>query len=106
MITDDQAEKAADWLTANAKEAGKLRGLRIYAEEYRKSLKAILMAHSSAKSAADREQAAYSDEKYIAHLGVIRDAVTADEENRALREAAAMRIETWRSQRANERGRL
>lgn len=106
MITDDQAEAALDFLRDNAPKAGKLRGLRIYAEEYRKSLKAILMSGSDGKSGIDRETEAYSDPRYLAHLDKLRDAVTADEENRALRVGAEMRIEVWRTQSSNARGKL
>jgi uncharacterized protein YpiB (UPF0302 family) len=106
MVTDDEAEKAADFLRDNASKAGKLRGLRIYAEEYRKSLKAILMNQSNATTIADREAGAYSDPRYLDHLNKLREAVQADEENRALREGANMRIEVWRTQSSNLRGRL
>ncbi len=106
MILDSQAEGAADFLRDNASEAGRLRGERIYLEEFRKSLKAILMVQSKGKSAADREAEAYAHERYQEHLARIRDAVQADEENRALREAAAMKIEVWRTEGANLRGRI
>lgn len=105
-ITDQQVEAAADWLRDNAPEAGRLRGARVYCEEYRKSLKAILTVQSLAKSAADREAHAYAHEKYLAHLLELRDAVAADEENRALREAAALKVEVWRTEGANNRGRI
>ncbi len=106
MITDEQAERAADFLRDNATAAGKLRGSRTYMEEFRKSLKAILMVQSAAKSAADREAEAYAHQKYQEHLLALREAVVADEENRALREAASMKIEVWRTQSSNARGKL
>lgn len=106
MITDAQAEAAADFLRDNASDAGKLRGERIYCEEYRKSLKAILMSQSRAKTSAEREAEAYAHQLYLDHLAKLRDAVQADEENRALREAAAMKVEVWRTEGANLRGRL
>jgi hypothetical protein len=106
MITDEQAERAADFLRDNATAAGKLRGNRTYMEEFRKSLKAILMVQSAAKSAADREAEAYAHQKYQEHISALREAVVADEENRALREAASMKIEVWRTQSSNARGKL
>ncbi len=106
MVTDEQAEKAADWLRDNAGEAARLRGERIKAEEMRKHVKAVLMGQSDAKSAADREAAAYASEAYRKHLDVIEGAVVADEKNRALREAAVMRIEVWRTECSNQRGRI
>lgn len=106
MITDEEAEKAADFLRDNATKAGKLRGLRIYHEEYRKSLKAILMNESNANTISAQEAEAYSHPRYTAHLEGLKGAVQADEENRALREGAVMRIEVWRTQSSNQRGRL
>jgi hypothetical protein len=106
MITDDQAERAADWLRENARLAGVCRSERVYCEEFRKSLKAILMAEAPGKTAGDREAWAYAHERYQAHLRKLREAVLADEENRATREAAVMKIEVWRTQSSNLRGRL
>ncbi len=105
-ITDESAEMACDWLRDNAKKAGELRGARIRAEEMRKHIKAVLMAQSTAKSAVDREAEAYGHARYFEHLATIEKAVIADEENRAMREAAALRIEVWRSLSANLRGKL
>ena len=42
MITDDEIEKAVDWLKENAKSSANSRATRIYLEEYRKSLKALI----------------------------------------------------------------
>ncbi len=106
MITDESAELACDWLRDNARRAGELRGARIKAEEMRKHIKAVLMAQSKAKSAVDREAEAYGHERYVKHLDAIEQAVVADEENKAMREAASIRIEVWRSMSANQRGRL
>lgn len=106
MITDHEAEKAADWLRDNAVDAGRLRADRIYHEEMRKHIKALVMVASERKSAADREADAYASPRYLAHLDALRNAVEKDEENRALREAAAMKIECWRTQSSNLRGRI
>lgn len=106
MVTDGEAERAADFLRENAKQAGRLRGERIYAEEYRKSLKAILMNESDGDTVGARESDAYSHHRYTDHLIGLRAAVQADEENRALREGAVMRIEVWRTQSSNLRGRI
>ena len=106
MISDEDAEKAADFLRDNAKKAGELRGDRIYAENYLKHLKALLMAQANDQPVNAREQHAYAHERYLEHLKALRSIVGADEENRALREAAVMRIEVWRSWSANVRGKI
>jgi dihydroorotase-like cyclic amidohydrolase len=106
MITDDDVERAVDFLRDNAVKSGALRGDRIYAEHYLKHLKAILMVHSEETSIGAQEKEAYSDDRYREHLQALRNIVSADEENRALREAAALKIEVWRTEQANVRGKL
>jgi len=106
MITDDEAERAQDFLRTNAKKSGELRGERVYCEEYRKSLKAILKSESNKKIQGDKDDYAYSHDRYLEHLDKLRKAVIADEENRALREAACMKIQVWQTQSANTRGRI
>ena len=67
MISDDDAERASEFLRDNAAKAGELRGDRIYAEEMRKHLKALLMAQANNLPVNAREQHAYGHEKYLAH---------------------------------------
>ena len=106
MIQDDEVEKALHWLTNNAKTAGELRGARVKAEAMLKHVKAVLFAQCNAKSAAERENYAYAHARYSEAVETMSNAVTADEENRALREAAGMRIDIWRTESSNARGRL
>ena len=49
MILDADIEKAVDWLRDNAEDAAKSKAYRVYLEEYRKSLKAIIMAEHKDK---------------------------------------------------------
>ena len=106
MIQDDEAEKALRWLLGNAKAAGELRGARVRAEAMLKHVRAVLFAQCNAKSAAEREAWAYAHARYSEAVEAMSNAVTADEENRALREAAGMRIDVWRTQSSNARGKL
>jgi len=103
MILEEDVERAVDWLLRNAQLAGRLRGERIHAEEYRKSLKAILASQSNETSEGARDRWAYAHKQYQEHLEALKSAVTADETNRAQRAAAEMRIEIWRTQEANRR---
>lgn len=105
MISDLEAEKAADFLRENAKESSRAKAHRIYMEELRKHVKANLIQKSGAKTFTAAENDAYAHPDYKAHLKELKDAVEADEFNRNQREASIYRIETWRTQRANERGR-
>ena len=102
-ICDEDIEKALDFLRDNAESAAKARAERIYLEEYRKSLKAILMKEHNGESGIIQERNAYSDVRYIGHLNAIKNAVYEDERYRFLRGAAEAKIEAWRSQSANYR---
>ena len=103
MITDDEIDTAVHWLASHAEEAARARAERVYCEEYRKSLKAILASQSNEKAEAAKERSAYAHPKYLEHLEALKKAVLEDEKNRALRGAAEMKIEAWRSQEANKR---
>ena len=103
MLSEQSIEKAVDWLRDNASSAASLRAKRVYAEEYRKSLKAILMKESGEESAAAKEMWAYAHPKYQAHLKHMAECVQADEENRAMVGAARIRIEAWQTMSANQR---
>lgn len=105
MITDDQAERAADFIRDNAVNFAQAKASRIYCEEYRKSLKAILFNQMEG-TIADKDAQAYAHEKYLLHLEEIRNAVIEEEKLKGLVKAAEMKIEIWRSQSANSRGRI
>jgi len=97
------AHQAVDFILGNSKAYAQAKGDRIYLEEYRKSLKAILMAKSDAKTAVDREAWAYAHEEYTAHLDGIRAAVEREESLRWALVAAQARIEVLRSSEASAR---
>lgn len=105
MITDDQAERAADWIRDNSGKLATAKGERVYAEEYRKALKAILFNEAEG-TMAERENYAYSHSKYLDHLEALKQAVIKDEELRARKAAAEIKVEVWRSQSANLRGKM
>lgn len=103
FITDDEIDKALDYLRDNAEEAAKARAERIYVEEYRKVVKAQIMKEHNDKSAVIQEREAYADPRYVAHLGVISEAIARDERCRFMLSAAEAKIEAWRTQSSNER---
>lgn len=103
MITDEEVEKAVDYLRDNATESAQARANRIYCDEYRKSLKAMIMAEHSTLPVTAQEREAYRDKRYLDHLEAIKDAVKIDEQHRFLRVAAEAKIEAWRSLNANMR---
>lgn len=103
LIKEEDIEKAVNWLRDNAEEAAQARANRIYVEEYRKTVKARLMAGMNDKPIGAQEAFAYGHKEYVAHLEAIREAVRIDEEFRFLREAAQAKIEAWRTQSSNQR---
>ena len=103
MITDEQAEKANDWIRDNATQAAQAKSNRLHLEEFRKAKKAELFLHAPGGTVADKEAFAYSHPDYLALLDGYRVAVEEDERMRWMMEAAALRVEIWRTQSANNR---
>lgn len=106
FITDDEIDKALDYLRDNARDAAQAKAERIYVEEYRKVIKATLMKEHGQLSAVLQEREAYADPRYLQHLEAIREAVQADEQHRFMRGAADAKIEAWRTQSSNSRARV
>lgn len=106
FITDDEIDRALDFLRDNARDAAQAKANRIYVEEYRKVVKAQLMKEHGSMSAVLQEREAYSDPRYVTHLVAIREAVEIDEGHRFLRAAADAKIEAWRTQSSNSRARV
>jgi hypothetical protein len=103
MDRDIDPHKAVDFIIANGKKAAKAKANRIYMDEYRKSLKAILMKRSQETSVNAQEREAYSNQEYLDHLKAIQEAVELEEELRWQMIAAQARVEVWRSQEATNR---
>ena len=103
MITDDQAEKAAEFIRDNAAKAGMCKATRIYMEEFRKTAKARLYQQATVGTVADREAYAYAHPEYVAHLDAMRTAIEDDEKMRWMMVAAEAKLEAWRTQSANNR---
>ena len=106
MISDSDIEKAIDWLRDTAESCAKRRAERLYLEDFTRSLKAEIMSQHLAEPLGAQERYAYSDIRYRNHLEALKLAIYEDEKGRFLRDAAAAKIEAWRTQQANERGKL
>lgn len=102
MITDEDTEKAVDYLRNNARPAAQAKANRIYMDEYRKVVKSQIMKQRDGALGA-QERDAYADVKYQQHLEVLRDAIEKDEYHKWMMVAAEAKIEAWRTQRATER---
>lgn len=101
--------QAVEYMIAKSGEYAQAKANRIYCEEYRKSLKSLLMKEAmveghSAANAQERE--AYASERYMDHLKALQAAVEAEEKLRWMLIAAEARIEVWRSQESSKRAEI
>ncbi len=95
--------QALDFIRDNAKKLGALKGRMVYMTEKRKTIKAMLMSHSSEKTESAKETYAYSHVEYKTHLQELADAVSEYETMRILMVAAEAKIEVWRSLESSAR---
>ena len=107
-ITDEDAQKAANYLRDCAEEAAEARANRMYVEEYRKTVKARAMQRAADTASGmmplqAQEREAYADVVYVDYLNVIKEAVKIDEKYRFLREAAHAKISAWQTMNKNLR---
>jgi hypothetical protein len=98
---DPQA--AVTFMLTHAPKYAKAKAERVYLDEYRKSLKAMLMQRCSEQSVGAQEREAYAHPEYTAHLKALEAAVEAEETLRWQMVAAQTRVEVWRTQCANDR---
>lgn len=95
--------EAIDYILRHAKKFAHAKAERIYLEEYRKSLKAILMKRSMESAIGAQEREAYAHEEYVELLSGLKQAVEIEEKLRWDLIAAQARVEVWRSQEASSR---
>lgn len=86
-----------------APEFAKAKGERVYLEEYRKTLKAMLMKSCGVDAIGAQEREAYAHEDYKAHLLGLQASVEREEALKWRLIAAQAGIDIWRSQNANNR---
>lgn len=103
MITDEDIERAVDYLRTSATTAAQARANRIYLEQWIKTVKAQEQQKSLGDGVGASEVKALTAGPYLAALQALKEAVEVDEKHRFLREAASAKIEAWRTMQANER---
>jgi len=103
MSQDRDPHKAVDYIIANASKFAKAKAERVYLEEYRKSLKALLMKRSLEETIGAQEREAYAHDEYKQLLLGLKSAVEIEEKLRWDLIAAQARVEIWRSEQANMR---
>lgn len=103
MISDEEVDKAVEYLRTNARQAAQAKANRIYLEEYRKVVKSQIMRENSNMALGAQEAIAYSDPRYTQHLKAMETAIERDEYNRWMMVAAEAKVEAWRTQSATRR---
>lgn len=98
---------AVDYLYTHGRKYAEAKGQRVQIEEYRKSLKAMLMkkamSEGGIKTAAAAEIEAYADPTYVELIKGLSVAVEREEELRWGLVSAQARIDVWRSTEASNR---
>ena len=104
-MTQDEISpfKALDFIRDNAEAYAIAKANVTYMTEYRKTMKALLMNESTAKTQTEKESYAYADKRYVAHLENLRTAIEDCEKLRWLMVGAEAKIEVWRSLEATGR---
>ena len=95
--------RCLDFIRDNAKKYAQAKANRIFLEEWRKSLKATLMATQIGEPVNAREIYAYAHPDYTLLLEGIKEAIAEEENLRWKLIAAQAKIEVWRSLSANQR---
>ena len=103
IVTDESVEKALDYLRDSAGPIGDAKARTVLAGHMVKIVEALMIKDSEATSDSKRQANARASSRY--HEAIMEDAIAAGEieKLRSLRDAAAARIEAWRSEQANYR---
>jgi len=103
FLTESEVDKAVEFLRDSSESSAKFRAEKIYLEEYRKSLRALIMKEHLDKPISAQEREAYADPRYVAHLKNIQIAIERDTKQLFLRESAKAKIDAWQTKSANLR---
>lgn len=95
--------RALDFIRDNAEKYAIAKANVTYMSEYRKTMKALLMNESTAKTQSEKESYAYADTRYVAHLEALRTSIEEAEKLRWLMVGAEAKIEVWRSLESSAR---
>ena len=103
MVTEQEAQRAIDYIRDKAPEYAKAKSDRTYIENYLKVVKAKEMSKSDKKTLGDREIDAYMSIDYEQQLQAMREAVAIEEEIKYRMEAAKLRFEHYKTECFNNR---
>lgn len=94
---------AVDFIFKTAPEYAKAKAERIQLQEFRKSMKSLIMAKHLDKPLGAQEREAYAADEYQQLLKGLAVAVEKEAHLEWQLEAAKMRVEIWRTKSANDR---
>src|SRR5262245_4134901 len=103
IVTDDSLERCLDWLRDNAPVIGAAKTRLVLAEHMVKHIRALEMKKWAELGVGAQEREALASQAYLDAITEEAQAAGAFEEMRSRREAAALKIEAWRSEQANYR---
>ena len=103
MISEEEVNRALEWLVASADKAAEARAHRQYLEDFSRAIKAEIMSEHMDEPVNAQERHAYADTRYKTHLEGLRVAIKEDERYRWLKDAAIAKLDCWRTQQANLR---
>ncbi len=103
MITEEEVDKALEWLVSNADKAAEARAMRQYLEDFSRTIKAEIMSEHIDEPVNAQERHAYADGRYKTHLEGLRIAIKNDERFKWYKEAALAKIDVWRSMESTKR---
>ena len=103
FITDEEVQKALDYLRDSAPKIANAKAQMVRCERMLKCTKALAMKAANETSAAAQEREALCSEQYAGAVDDEFHAVEHHELLRALRDAAAIKIEAWRTASSNYR---
>lgn len=104
LVTDDEVGDALRWLASNAREVGEARARLVKAGHMIKHVEALGFLASTEKTVEAKKYAVRASQKWVDAIDEEAAAAGEFEKMKALREAAAARIECWRSESATLRG--
>jgi hypothetical protein len=103
MSEDRDPHKAVNYILKYAALFAKAKAERTYIEQYRKSLKGILMKRSMETAIGAQEREAYAHPEMVELLMGLKAAVEIEEKLKWDITAAELRVEIWRTEQANNR---
>jgi hypothetical protein len=103
MIDDDDIEKALDWLRDEAQAIAAAKERLVKAGHMVKHIKALEMKKWNEQTISAQEREALASQRYLDALMEEARAAGAYEEMKALREACALKIQSWQTMSANYR---